>query len=69
LNYCLIAHSGASEEKSINSLEARPIEQSASLIEEIIGFITRVNSTTNFVFDEDFSVDLEHYCAELEFLV
>ena len=53
----------------MNSLEARPIEQSASLIEEIIGFITRVNSTVNFVFDDDFSVELEHYCAELEFLV
>ena len=53
----------------MNSLEARPIEQSASLIEEIIGFITRVNSTQNFVFDDDFSVELEHYCAELEFLV
>ena len=53
----------------MNSLEARPIEQSASLIEEIIGFITRVNSTQNFVFDESFSEELEHYCTELEFLV
>lgn len=53
----------------VNSLEGKPIEQSAQLIEEIIGFITRVNSTPNFVFDEDFSVELEHYCKELDFLV
>lgn len=52
----------------MNSMETRPIEQSASLIEEIIGFITRVNSNPKFVFDEDFSVELEHYCTELEFL-
>ena len=39
------------------------------MIEEIIGFITRVNTTANFVFDEEFSVELEHYCKELEFLV
>lgn len=45
------------------------MEQSASLIEEIIAFITRVNTTPNFVFDEEFSVELEHYCKELEFLV
>lgn len=27
-----------------------------------------MNSTANFVFDDDFSLELEHYCKELEFL-
>ena len=45
------------------------MEQSASLIEEIIQFIGRVNVTPNYVFDEDFSAELEHYCRELEFLI
>lgn len=50
-------------------MQQKPIELSANLIEEIITFISRVNMTPNFVFDEDFSLELEHYCHELEFLV
>lgn len=50
-------------------MQSKPIELSANLIEEIITFISRVNLTPNFVFDEDFSIELEHYCNELEFLV
>jgi hypothetical protein len=41
---------------------------SATLLEEIIQFINRVNTTPNYVFDDDFSSELEHYCKELEFL-
>ncbi|CDW86711.1 UNKNOWN [Stylonychia lemnae] len=63
LNHCLIS------QQSFNSLKSKPIEVSASLIEEIITFINRVNNTPNFVFDEDFSSELEHYCQELEFLI
>lgn len=66
LNHSLMA---STQRPMGSSLQSNPIEQSASLIEEIIGFITRVNTTPNFVFDEEFSVELEHYCKELEFLV
>eukprot|EP00347_Sterkiella_histriomuscorum_P023739 403333553 len=63
LNHCLISQS------NFNSLKQKPIDQSASLIEEIIQFIQRVNTTPNYVFDEDFSAELDHYCRELEFLI
>ena len=63
LNHCLVQSAG------LNSLKQRPIEQSSNLLEEVIAFISRVNATPNFIFDEDFSVELEHYCSELEFLI
>ena len=67
LNHCMIMSNGSDER--LNSLLEKPVEQSLQLLQEITAFISRVNRTANYVFDEAFSLELEFYKSELDFLL
>lgn len=63
----MIIQNGSDER--LNSILDKPIEQSLQLLQQITQFINKVNKSPNYVFDNTFSIELDFFKNELEFLV